>query len=123
MWEIKMWFLYGYNGFKSHAKDKDLVDLVMYLHCEPDGTFRQFYDSDSNWRLILSENNCWIWKTDIQELMTVPIENLIFMPQRRYIRYKHFSSIEKKYLKDPCSIDEIIECLEFKNSFQQHSYS
>lgn len=111
--DVKMWFLYGFNGFKSHAKSKDLVDLIIYLHGESDKTFDQFYQNDSNWRLILSNNHCWIWKTDKQELMEVSIEKLIFKPQKRSLKYKYFSSIEKKYLKDPYTLDEVIECLQF----------
>ncbi|MGL5022713.1 MAG: hypothetical protein ACRC5S_05365 [Cetobacterium sp.] len=110
---INMWFLYGFNGFKSHAKFKELVDLIIYLHDEPDKTLDQFYQNNFNWRLILSNNHCWIWKTDKQELVEVPIEKLLFKPQKRSLKYKDFSSVEKKYLKDPYSLDEIIECLQF----------
>lgn len=113
---INMWFLYGFNGFKSHAKSKELVDLVIYLHDEPDKTLDQFYQNNSNWRLILSNNNCWIWKTDKQELIEVPIEKLIFKSEKKSFKYKDFNSVEKKYLKDPYSLDEIIECLQFRHS-------
>lgn len=112
---INMWFLYGFNGFKSHAKSKELVDFI-YLHDEPDKTLDQFYQNNSNWRLILSNNNCWIWKTDKQELIEVPIEKLIFKPQKISFKYKDFSSVEKKYLKDPYSLDEIVELLQFTDS-------
>lgn len=114
---INMWFLYGFNEFKSHAKSEKLVDLVIYLHDEQDNKkYDQFYHNNSNWRLILSNNHCWIWKTDKQELMVVPIEKLIFRPHKKSLRYKHFSSIEKKYLKNPYTLDEIVECLEFIHS-------
>ncbi|WP_302820980.1 hypothetical protein [Fusobacterium ulcerans] len=111
--EVRMWFLYGFNGFRSHAKSKDLVDLIVYSYDESDKTLDQFYQNDSNWRLILSNNHAWIWKTDKQELMEVSIEKLIFRPQKRSLKYKSFSSIEKEYLKDPYTLDEIIECLQF----------
>lgn len=111
--DINMWFLYRFNGFKSHAKSKDLVDLIIYSHEESVKTLDQFYQNDSNWRLILSNNHAWIWKTDKQELMEVSIEKLIFKPQKRSLKYKSFSSIEKKYLKDPYTLDDIIECLQF----------
>ena len=113
---INMWFLYGFNGFKSHAKSKELVDLVIYSHDEPNKTFDQFYQNNSNWRLILSNNHCWIWKTDKQELVEVPIEKLIFKPQKRSLKYKDFNSVEKKYLKDPYLLDEIVELLQFTDS-------
>lgn len=80
--EVRMWFLYGFNGFRSHAKSKDLVDLIVYSYDESDKTLDQFYQNDSNWRLILSNNHAWIWKTDKQELMEVSIEKLIFRPQK-----------------------------------------
>lgn len=111
--KINMWFLYGFNGFKSHAKSKELVDLIIYSHDEPDETLDQFYQNDFNWRLILSNNHCWIWKTDKQELTEVPIEKLMFKPGKKSFKYKDFNSVEKKYLKDPYSLDEIIECLQF----------
>lgn len=110
---INMWFLYGFNGFKSHVKSKDLVDLIIYSHEESAKTLNQFYHNNFNWRLVLSNNHAWIWKTDKQELMEISIEKLTFKPQKRSIKYKSFSSIEKKYLKDPYTLDEIIECLQF----------
>ena len=90
-----------------------MVDLIIYSHEESVKTLDQFYQNDSNWRLILSNNHAWIWKTDKQELMEVSIEKLIFKPQKRSLKYKSFSSIEKKYLKDPYTLDDIIECLQF----------
>ena len=47
--EVRMWFLYGFNGFRSHAKSKDLVDLIVYSYDESDKTLDQFYLNDSNW--------------------------------------------------------------------------
>ena len=114
--DINMWFLYGFNEFKNHAKYKDLVDLIIYSHEESDKTFDQFYQNSSNWKLILSNNHCWMWKTDKQELTEVSIEKLMFKPQKRSLKYKYFSSIEKKYLKDPYTLDEVIELLQFTHS-------
>lgn len=111
--KVKMYFLYGNNDFKNHAKSKDLIDLVIYSNDESDEALDRFYHNDSNWRLILSNNHAWIWKTDNQELIEVPIKNLTFIPKQRSLKYKSFRSIEKKYLKDPYTLDEIIECLEF----------
>lgn len=113
--EINMWFLYGFNGFKSHAKYKDLVDLIIYSHDESDNILDEFCQNSSNWRLILSNNHAWIWKADKQELMEVSIEKLVFRPQKRSLKYKTFNSVEKKYLKDPYTLDEIIECLQLSN--------
>lgn len=113
--KINMWFLYGDNEFKSHAKDNKEVDLIIYSHNNIEESAVEFYRNDSTWQLILSNNNCWIWQTDYQELIEVPIKNLILMPKNRHIKYKYFSSIEKKYLKNPYTVEEIIECLEFSN--------
>ncbi|MEG0237940.1 MAG: hypothetical protein RR523_14840 [Cetobacterium sp.] len=41
---------------KSHAKSKELVDLIIYSHDEPDKTLDQFYQNNFNRRLILSNN-------------------------------------------------------------------
>lgn len=109
---VNMWFLYGHNGFKNHAKNNGIVDLIIYSHDESEETLLEFYQKDSNWKLILSNNNCWIWKIDEQELIEVPINRLILMPKDRYIRYKYFESIEKKYLKNPYTAEEIIKYLE-----------
>lgn len=109
---VNMWFLYGHNGFKNHAKNNGIVDLIIYSHDESEETLLEFYQKNSNWKLILSNNNCWIWKTDEQKLIEVPINRLILMPKDRYIRYKYFESIEKKYLKNPYTDEEIIKYLE-----------
>lgn len=113
--KINMWFLYGDNEFKSHAKDSKEVDLIIYSHNNIEESAVEFYRNDSTWQLILSNNNCWVWQTDYQELIEVPIKNLILMPKNRHIRYNYFSSIEKKYLINPYTVEEIIECLEFSN--------
>lgn len=114
--EVKMYFLYGNNTFKNHAKSKDLIDLVIYSTDKSDEELDKFYLNDSNWKLTLSNNQAWIWKTDNQELMEISIKTLTFKPKKRCIKYKSFSSIEKKYLKEPYTLDEIVECLEFENS-------
>lgn len=113
--KINMWFLYSDNGFKNHAKDSKKVPLIIYSYDEGEEEATEFYHRDFNWQLILSNNNCWIWKTEHQELIEIPIKNLILMPKSRYIRYKYFCSIEKKYLKNPYTLEAIIECLEFSN--------
>ena len=81
--EVKMYFLYGNNTFKNHAKSKDLIDLVIYSTDKSDEELDKFYLNDSNWKLILSNNQAWIWKTDNQELMEISIKTLTFKPKKK----------------------------------------
>ncbi|MHD0319048.1 hypothetical protein [Fusobacterium sp. THCT1E2] len=111
--EVKMWFSFEVTEYKSHAKNEEFVNIIVYLNKTKN--HKKIWLENSNWRLLLTNSHCWIWKTDKQELIETGIEDIRLLLKTNPIKFKYFSSIITKYMKNPCSLDEIMEELSFSS--------
>ena len=117
--DINMWFTYkcASLNFRDYAKEEKHCPIVIYLYKHPDDGEEslEFYNSSFDWNLILSDKKFWIWKPKEKELAEISYEKIFLFPKRTIKKYKKFEYIEKKYLKNPSTIDEIVEGLKLSD--------
>lgn len=117
--KIKIWFSYEFNGVKNHAINKEFCNILIYSYEVKDNILHEFLHTDLEWKLILSESQFWLWNEE--ELVKLNIDEIRhfigshYYHKNKEFRYKLFSSIIKKYLISPLSLEEVIEVLKIKN--------